>query len=401
MTNSGYADVVLVGITDDSSFQSNLSALNKTRLSYYPCNIDSQLSTSKPIEIPASDITFGHWNSIEDCHVLITTVNSRDNKECCTRLKNMKEMMINKKIVVFSMQRGVGNCNLLKDTFGGKGILIIDCVLGYAVVPHNKNPSAYTSTVKNPMLVMERLSKENEALGNGPMNLIEHMGMYVYYKKTLTPCSWGVLMYDNLYALNALTGGTMSATMSNYQYRLVYASMLRECRKALQAASRGGGWKPDISLISSYLTPLMFELILVLPNVLFYLVIYMLDLMPVSLASPMQIDLLEGRFTVATENLTELINTGKRYGSSMAVCAAVLAKIQEIETIPSAVSRHDVINRSNRSNMEYLYKAMFYNEKNEKIALHASIHELLYWLVQTVTALSLLMLLYYLLVHDT
>ena len=37
------------------------------------------------------------------------------------------------------------------------------------------------------------------AAANGPVNLLEAMGMEVLYRKTLTPYAWGTLLFDHLY----------------------------------------------------------------------------------------------------------------------------------------------------------------------------------------------------------
>lgn len=45
--------------------------------------------------------------------------------------------------------------------------------------------------------------------------------------------SWGVLLYENLHVLNVLTKGTLADTLTNREWRLVLALMVRESYKVL------------------------------------------------------------------------------------------------------------------------------------------------------------------------
>ena len=38
-------------------------------------------------------------------------------------------------------------------------------------------------------------------MANGPVNLLEAMGVEVLYRKTLTPYAWGTLFFDHLYVI--------------------------------------------------------------------------------------------------------------------------------------------------------------------------------------------------------
>lgn len=42
--------------------------------------------------------------------------------------------------------------------------------------------------------------------------------------------SWGILLYENLYALNIVTGGDLSATLNCRKHRLILGLMVRETR---------------------------------------------------------------------------------------------------------------------------------------------------------------------------
>jgi ketopantoate reductase len=60
-----------------------------------------------------SDIVFSHWNAVAECHLVVVTVNTADTKLCAEKLKQV--LTENKKIPIFSLQRGVKNSSILKD----------------------------------------------------------------------------------------------------------------------------------------------------------------------------------------------------------------------------------------------------------------------------------------------
>ncbi len=132
---------------------------------------------------------------------------------------------------------------------------MIEGVLGFAVVLDAKF-SAYTATTRHPGLMFERLSREAVKVADGPTNLLETMDLDFSFRKILTreslcslpqlamTCclffafylylvaySWGVLVWENLYALNTLTKGSLADTLANRQWRLVLALMVRESHK--------------------------------------------------------------------------------------------------------------------------------------------------------------------------
>lgn len=43
--------------------------------------------------------------------------------------------------------------------------------------------------------------------------------------------SWGVLLYENLFALNMITKGTLRDTLSKWKWRCILALMMRESYK--------------------------------------------------------------------------------------------------------------------------------------------------------------------------
>lgn len=118
-----------------------------------------------------------------------------------------------------------------------------------------------------------------------------------------------MFIYEHLYTLNILTKGSIRDTLYNRKYRLWYALMIRETSIALTAAARGGGWKPDLLLISEILSVKMYEMMLLLPNFLFIPIAWLVGALPsATIISPGQLDLIEGRRTTASKTLTELVS---------------------------------------------------------------------------------------------
>ena len=75
-------------------------------------------------------------------------------------------------------------------------------------------------------------------------------------------------------------------------------------------AARGGKWAPDLLLISSSLTPWRLEMILALPDALFWPVFWALGLLPdagLKLMSPGQLDIVEGRKSMVDWHFAEIV----------------------------------------------------------------------------------------------
>ena len=67
-------------------------------------------------------------------------------------------------------------------------------------------------------------------------------------------------------------------------------------------------WKPDLLLINANLTPWMLEMILALPNALFFVVFWWLRLLPPDgVISPGQLDIVEGRKSMLDWHFAELV----------------------------------------------------------------------------------------------
>ena len=87
---------------------------------------------------------------------------------------------------------------------------------------------------------------------------------------------------------------------------------LKMCFQALKLAARGGKWAPDILLITSMLNVWLLEMILALPGPLFALAYWFFGLYaPHEVVSPIQLDLVEGRKSMASWHLSELVEVGQ------------------------------------------------------------------------------------------
>lgn len=398
---TGYAHVYLIGHSPNG-MPCEVSASNRTRTLYVPAN------QSKPSEIPSSDIKFEHWSFLQSgrVHIIIICVNSNDTESCRDKLSELLQSTKNndqkRSIVIFSMQRGVRNGSIFKDGLSNMaGVAFVDCAIGFAVVPHPNN-GAYCATVTKPRIVIERLSKEIENMALGPVNLIESMGFEVLFRKSLTPLTWGTLVWENIHALNSLTGGTMAHMMSNHHYRLILASMIRECVVALKAAARGGKWEIDFSLITgsgaNILNPWTIEFFLVLPNFFYFPIAYIVGLscLSPSLTSPLILDIDEGRQSMLRYHFAELISSGERFKVKMPVCTAVYETISSLDPqigVPKV--RLDPLDK-----MKRVSDATFIDSVTGKKKVHASVQELYFWLVRVIAILSILYLLYHLIFED-
>ena len=289
----------------------------------------------KKVEIPASDITFSHFDILGTSHVIIVTVNSSDTYMCVEKMK--QELDPNRQFAtacaLFSLQRGVRNNETVKDAFTGrKDLATIEGIVGFGVVPDPKT-KALVPTEADPTFALERLSKEKEKLGTGPCNLLENMGLFVNYRANLTIYAWGMLIWESAFGLNALTGGSMLDTLRDARCRAILASMFREGVAALDTASHGGGgWAPDLLLISPLLSPWLYEMMLCLPTIIFRLAAWAMNILPPSsLPSTVLLDIDEGRTTMISTSLGELCKTGKKYGVEMPVCDLILKQVTSLE----------------------------------------------------------------------
>jgi hypothetical protein len=243
------------------------------------------------------------------------------------------------------------------------GVVVIEAVIGFGVVTAVVDRrNVLVPTVNCPFhpsnalsIGFQRIAKEDIEIADKPLRLLEVLpGILFFYRKTLTPLSWGVLLYELLYSLNTLTGGSLADTLADGEVRMVFASLLRENRMALRKAARNGAWRPDFSLsCSSSLTVWLtssghvdacwvLEMLLSAPNWLFNTARVGQWYFNVPLGSskaggmnlitsPGQCDLLTGRPTCNSRTLEEIIASGERVSSSMDITKALLESVKKSE----------------------------------------------------------------------
>ncbi len=333
LANTGYANMHMIGLTPDG-IPAQLPSSNTERIAFMP-----RTSRDRKVEIPASDVTFAHFDSLADCHVIIVSVNSEDTKLCKTKMlavldeSRYKEQKRNS-ICIFSMQRGVKNSEIIKSAFRGhKNIVVVESAVGFAVVLHPK-AKAYVPTFRTPSLVFERLTKEVEDVAIGPCNLMEYMDLEIHYRKNLTPYTWGILMWENLHAVNLLQGGTLAATLRDTNARVLWVAMIREGITTLKVASRGGTWKPALTAYSDFISPAILEMILCLPTLLCGPLCWLIGLGQDDISASMLQDYQNGRTTTNSTGLGELVDASKRYNVAAPASEAVYKLIQKMESSP-------------------------------------------------------------------
>lgn len=376
---SGYAEVYLVGLTDNLDIRSSSCTPRLTIL--HPIS-------GKDFDAPSSDINIGTFSKLSECDVIIVTVNSKDSEFCGKKLSNLFSTS-NDKVILFCLQRGVKSSEELSKQLGSKkGLTILEGVVGFAVVPNPKS-GVLTSTVPTPRVTLLRLSKEVAAVAEGPLNLLEHTNLSFLYSKSLTVHSWGVLVFESVYALNAVTGGTMADMLRHWRWRVVLSSMIREQCKALTTAARGGRWKPDLSLVVPILTPKMLEMLLVLPGFVLFPLMYLLQFRLPALPSPILVDLGNGRRTSVSSQLEELVDTGKRYQVPMPVSEAILHQIRASEAAGLGVSR---VSQPNTPQMMAAVESLVFRSTPPGLV------ELRFWVIRLVTVFSVVILIWFLLI---
>lgn len=116
------------------------------------------------------------------------------------------------------------------------------------------------------------------------------------------------MIYENIYALNILTKGSIQDTINNRSWRLIIALMIRENLQAVQVASKGT-WSPQLLLVSTLLTPKIMEMMLIMPNFLFNILFYIFSIAPNhNIISPGQHDLMECRKCMSKLYLQEMVD---------------------------------------------------------------------------------------------
>lgn len=165
--------------------------------------------------------------------------------------------------------------------------------------------------------------------------------------------------------------------------------------QTLKEAARGGKWRAEIELMSSIVTPWVFEMMLVLPDALFVPALYLTGLYPPSLLSPGQLDMAEKRQSMLDYHMNELLQTGSRHGITMPICTCVYLSIKAMEA--DVAARKPGSGRAAIQNLVKVEAAMRELTVNK---LHPSLAELLYWTSRCLAGFLVLFAVYYFIVHE-
>ena len=120
------------------------------------------IGKNKPQDAPISDCTFGGIGTVAECHVVILCVNVPDVPSISKRLKKYELANHKYNVTVFGMIRGVKFGDTLRDDFAGeKNIALIECSVGFAVIPHPVS-NALIPTTLSPCILLQnsRITKK-------------------------------------------------------------------------------------------------------------------------------------------------------------------------------------------------------------------------------------------------
>ena len=149
----------------------------------------------------------------------------------------------------------------------------------------------------------------------------------------------------------------------------------------MQKASQKNGWNPDFLLISTLVTPWMWEMILLLPNPLYYFVVWIFQFSPPkNLLSPIQQDLLENRTTSVGWSLGEFVAIGDRFKYPTPICSAIYSKIKKIENEKNSINNEI----DNFKDIEAIVDRLRQSKSIQ------SFDEFRYWLIRLVALLTLI-----------
>ena len=241
----------------------------------------------------------------------------------------------------------------------------------FAVIPVtvNNRDNVLVPTVYGPFFAasssisigLERITKDDLRIADKPLRLLEVLpGIHYYYRRTLTPLAWAVLLYEYVYVINMISGGTLDDTMRNSQCRYLFAHLLSEARCLLLVASKGGAWKADFSLnITTYATSWLstilrinsiwiLEVLLSLPDFLFNNLLLRLWYFNIrsssshtAVISPGHYDWYHQRSSNIISNIEEVMSYQDRYQCSMPVSQVVFHICKEM----NEKHQSDAINR--------------------------------------------------------
>ena len=390
---TGYATSILIGWNEEKPFDVPLSK----RIKFLP------VGKNKPQDAPIADCTFGGIGMIAECHVVIICVNVTDVQSISKRLAKYELANHKYNVTVFGMIRGVKFGDILRDELSSeKNIAMIECTVGFAVIPHPVS-GALTPTTLQPSIGMERMNNEINKIAEGAVNLMDTIDMHMQFEKQLTPMGWGTIIYETLYVLNAVCGGTLASTMTNGTTRSILACMVRECRAALMLAAGGGKWAPDLMLVWPLVASAWaLEMVLALPMPLFSLLKNITSLPAVNLPGPGLVDIDAGRTTMVRGSFEEILSTGDRHRCDMTVCACVLSRLKSIESSledgTAAAVNVTISSQRGKDQLQLLLSEI--KEKDKLGVFSSSGRELRIWIMRAFTVLTLIALFWFIFVYE-
>ena len=163
--------------------------------------------------------------TLADCHVIILCVNPTDTERAVSLLKTTlptPSKAHDQPIGIFTFQHGSSNFEKIETVLKGRSnLLLIDGAVGFHVV-RGRADGVIRPLVPG-QLVLERLSKEKSVHGVNFVNLLSTTQLPMLFRKKLTPFTWGTMVHDCYFAINALTGDSLDSFLRSRKNRLIYA----------------------------------------------------------------------------------------------------------------------------------------------------------------------------------
>lgn len=129
-----------------------------------------------------------------------------------------------------------------------KTLVIVNCHLGFDVL---LRADVLTPFVTRGSLTLERLTKANLKDTDSAARLLESAKLNVQYKKGVPRYSWGVALFEHMYAVNGLAADTLTlrAAMNDRATRRLAAFLLHEAHEvhACPAPSSASLSLPSVS----------------------------------------------------------------------------------------------------------------------------------------------------------
>jgi len=357
---TGHAAVHMVPLSDK---QVTLTP-NASRIKFYP--LLNVVDKARVLTVPVSDYDFTTSAVLPASDVIIVCVNRTDSEEAWKRIGKLK-FDDDHKAAIFCLQRGLLNFAHVTDAAEALGkthaanqnVVVLSGVAAFSVIPHPETYGMFACSGRgDPTIVLERLTKEQEEVANGPCNLLEYSGLRTLYRKNLTPYAWGVVVTEAAHWLNMLEGGAQRPMIrGDHLSRTTLACMVREMGIVLSKASRASSWEPKMDASSQLGSVWALEMLYACPTWMVRPFMYLADLtIDQPFPSSALIDILAGRRSTALSVLSETLDLASRLKVEVPVCTHVQQCLKELEDIPGTsvtrTYRTDLIDKVYRRGRE-------------------------------------------------